>query len=284
MLPKVIEVDGELHMWFTQTIDWMSVPSAIYHATSANGLSWEIDPEPALTGDGNGFDAFSVAEGVVVADGEGWVMYYNARAVPGPGPGPAIGRATAVSLEGPWTAAPDPVLSVGDAGAWDSGFVTPSTAFRTEAGTRLIYSGGTDYASFAATSLGLATSDGTETFTKLDAPIMSGTDGWDGHYVWEAAVFPYDGGLAALYTGDPKTLTGEAIGYAWSKDGVEWTRASDNPLLKPRQQAWAALDVVAGSVVETADGRLLLFYSGNRGVQAFLLDFAIGVAELVPAG
>ena len=109
-------------------------------------------------------------------------------------------------------------------------------------------------------------------------------EGWDGHFTWEAAIFPHDGGFGAFYTGDPKTLTGEAIGYAWSADGYNWVRATDNPLLRPRQQAWSTLDVVAGSVAETADGRLLLFYSGNLGIHPFRLDFSIGMAEIVAAG
>ncbi len=283
MLPHVMSFDGVLHMWFTQSEDWLKAPAVILHAVSTDdGETWEVDPEPALVGDGNGFDAFAVGEPVVVATDSGLVMYYNGRGVPGPGPGPHIGRAVSESPSGPWSPDPDPVLTVGAPGDWDSGFVTPNAALVEESGTKLIYSGGTDYVALEATHLGLAESaDGVE-FAKHAEPVMSGEAGWDGHFNWEAAVFPYNGGLGAFYTGDPKTLTGEAIGFAWSPDGMTWTKAEDNPLLEPRQQEWATLDVVAGSVVTTADGRMLLFYSGNRGQTQFRLDFAIGMAELVP--
>ena len=182
MLPHVPAIDDQLHMWFTQSSDWTSIPTAIYHATSADGMDWTIDEAPALTADGNGFDAFSVGEGVVVADGEQWVMFYNAREIPGPGPGPAIGRATAPSPAGPWTADPDPILRVGE-GAWDSGFVTPNAAISDDGSITIIYSGGTDYSGFEATSLGLAHAQNGVSFTKHDQPVMSGVDGWDGHYV-----------------------------------------------------------------------------------------------------
>ncbi len=284
MLPHVMSFDGVLHMWFTQSEDWLSAPAVILHAVSADdGETWEVDSEPALTGDGNGFDAFAVGEPVVVTTDGGLVMYYNGRSVPGPGPGPYIGRAVAESPAGPWAADSDPILDVGAPGDWDSGFVTPNAAFVDDEGTQLIYSGGTDYVALEATHLGLAESADGIAFAKHPEPVMSGESGWDGHFNWEAAVFPHNGGLAAFYTGDPKTLTGEAIGYAWSPDGMNWTKAADNPLLEPRQQTWASLDVVAGSVVTTADGRMLLFYSGNRGQTQFRLDFAIGMAELVPA-
>ena len=276
MLPSVVVADGIVHMWFTQTADWMTEPTAIYHATSPDGLTWEVDEKPVLTADGDGFDAFSVGEGTVVETDDGWVMYYNAAAEPTIGPGPAIGRATAPGPDGPWTADPDPVLVTGDQGSWDSGFVTPATVIVTDEGIRLYYSGGANYPEFEPTATGLATAPDTTTFTKEPGPVIAGVKGWDGQFAWEAAVFPFDSGYGALYTGDPKTLTGEAIGYAWSADGTTWDTASDNPLLQPRAQAWASIDVVAGSVVEMPDGTMLLYYSGN--VTGF--DFAIGVAEL----
>lgn len=279
MLPSVVVSDGVIHMWFTQTTDWMAVPTAIFHATSDDGLAWTVDPEPVLTGDGEGFDAFSVAEGTVVDMGDRWIMYYNARAVPGPGPGPSIGRAVAEGPGGPWVTDPEPVLTVGDPGSWDSGFVSPNTALATEDGIMLFYSGGTNYIELEPTATGLAMSVDSTQFTKSSEPVLSGSATWDERFSWEAAVFEYDGGYGAFYTGDPETLTGETIGYAWSADGVNWASATDNPLLKPRTQAWASLDVVAGSVIKTPDGRWLLFYSGNVN----MLDFSIGVAELVPA-
>ncbi|MEZ5175440.1 MAG: hypothetical protein R2823_04460 [Acidimicrobiia bacterium] len=280
MLPAVLLVDDLLHMWFTQTTSWSTVPTAIYHATSIDGFEWVVDPAPALEADGSGFDAFSVAEGRVIQIDGVWIMYYNAREEPGPGPGPAIGRATAPSPDGPWKAGPSAVVRTGNAAAWDSGFVSPAAAIASEDGVQLFYSGGTDYATFGPTATGLARSVDTKAFTKESRPVIDHGTGWDGHYSWEAAVFPLGNGLAAFYTGDPKELTGEAIGYASSSDGVVWAKATNNPLLEPRDQEWASLDVVAGSVVTLPDGRVLLYYSGTNGG----LSFSIGVAEAVPVG
>lgn len=286
MLPTVIELDGMMHMWFTLSDDPFSVPTAIFHAVSEDGLSWIVDESPALTGDGTGFDAFQVAEPVVfptLPGGEGLVMLYNARSAPGPGPGDAIGMATAPGPAGPWTAATDPVLVVGGSDEWDAGFVSPASVVigPDQATLHLYYSGGTDYLSFSPFATGLAISEDGIAWTKHPEPVLAPQgSGWDGQFSWEAAVFPHDGGFGALYTGDPTTLTGEAIGFAWSADGISWIRYPNNPLLKPRDQEWASLDVVAGSVVVAPDGRILLFYSGNTGT-AGPLDFSIGVAEVV---
>lgn len=279
-LPAVVVESDTFHMWLTSSPDLLAVPTAIYHATSDDGISWTIDDTPAVAADGEGFDAFSTADARVVAlDGGMWVMFYNARSEPGPGPGPAIGRATAPGPGGPWTTEAEPVVVTGQ--VWEAGFVSPASVIINDDGVSLFYSAGSNYAAFEPTLTGLATAPSVfDSFTKHGSPVLEPKgSGWDGHFRWELAAFPYDGGLAGFYSGDPTTLTGEAIGYAESTDGVTWITAAQ-PLLNPRDQAWASLDVVSSAVVEAPDGRLLLYYSGGND----LFSLSIGVAEIVQAG
>ncbi len=280
LLPEVKLIDGVYHMWFTQTTDWATVPEAIYHATSDDGIAWTVDDEPALTGDGDGFDAFAVAEGRVVEDGDGgWIMFYNAMPEPMYGaPGIAIGRATADNPFGPWTRDVEPLITVGDTGAWDSGFVLPASALWFDDEILLFYSGGKGVRT-PGWSTGLVKIDGDD-IARLPDPVMRPLRSWNGTAAWEPAVFPYEGGLAAFISGVPSSMDGESIGYAWSPDGIEWTEAQDNPLLGPTEP-WAELFVLAGSVVEHPDGSMTLYYSGTTTGP---LDFAIGAADVVPSG
>lgn len=279
MLPEVELIDGRFHMWFTETEDWSSIPEAIYHATSDDGMTWTVDDEPALTGDGSGFDAFAVAEARVVEDGDGgWVMFYNAMEAPRYGaPGTAIGRARADSPFGPWTAEPDPVLTIGASGAWDAGFVLPASAVWFDDQILLFYSGGRDLRA-PGWSTGLVKIDG-EALTQLPDAVIRPVRFWNGTAAWEPAVFLYDEGPGAFLSGVPSSMEGESIGYVWSPDGVTWTEAEDNPILKP-EESWAALFVLASSVVELPDGRRMLYYSGTATGP---LDFSIGAAEVIPA-
>lgn len=275
-MPEVHYRDGSFHMWFTATGDWVKEPLAIHHAVSSDGILWTIDSDPALEADDEGFDAVSVSAGRVVEMEDGWVMYYNASARPVAGPGEAIGRATAPGPEGPWTADPEPVLGVGEPGAWDSRFITPNTVVATESGINLYYSGGSAPVNMGPQTLGLARSTSGRVFEKLPTPVIDGTSPWDGGFSYMAAIFPYRDGLAAFYTGNGQDGR-EAIGYGWSADGVDW-ETSLAPLLEPGHQPWATEDIAASSVVELPDGRWLLYYSGKSD---HALGFDIGVAEIV---
>jgi len=280
MLPEVRLVDGTFHMWFTQSADWTAVPEAIYHATSKDGFTWKVDEEPALTGDGDGFDAFAVAEArVIQADDGTWVMFYNALAEPRPGPGAAIGRAVADTPEGPWRRDPEPFLVTGEPGSWDSGLVTPASVVRHDGRILLYYSGGIDMTKPGShMRVGLVVIDG-DAVTRRPEPVFAENAGWDAGWAWEPAVFADGDGLGAFFAGLPDKPT-EAIGYASSSDGVSWTEASDNPLLEPGDP-WSQTWVVPSSVVDFPDGRRMLYYSGNNSVQLPL--YSIGVAEIVPA-
>ncbi|MCI0397088.1 MAG: hypothetical protein L0332_14195 [Chloroflexi bacterium] len=112
-----------------------------------------------------------------------------------------IWRATAPAPEGPWTAAPEPVLEPGRPGAWDSQLVEHPNVLKTEGGYLMFYNG-SSAAVRGSSFVGLATSADGIQWTKYDDPATTearyaGSDpvfgpgpagDWDSRTVWQPRV------------------------------------------------------------------------------------------------
>lgn len=239
--PHVVFKDGTYHMFYSGTASPTLQPIAIGYATSPDGLSFaRHTSNPILEGDGSGFDALQVTEGVPLVEGDTWVLYYNAGSQPGPGP--AIGRATAPAPTGPWTRRDDPVLVSGGPGEWDSGFVMPNAVIATDEGYVMYYTGGASWQD-GASAIGMATSPDGISWTKYDDPatpdapvaasdpvIRLGTQGsWDASAIWSGTVRRTTDGWEMFYTGSDAQRV--RIGHAASVNGIYWTKDPANPVL-----------------------------------------------------
>jgi predicted GH43/DUF377 family glycosyl hydrolase len=167
--PCVINDSGTYKMWFTGTV---SSVSRIYHATSANGITWAIQngSEAVLgLGETGKFDAAQVAGCWVVKDGSAYRMWYGG-----------------VSAGGVWT-------------------------------------------------IGYATSPDGLVWTRQnsgDAVLAVGTSGYFDQYGVNMPCVVVDGAtLRMFYTG--YNNTNYQVGYAYSSDGISWTKSnpSTNPIL-----------------------------------------------------
>ena len=129
-----IEHDGVIHawlVWFTELPDTQMVT----HASSPDGRTWTIDPDPAYTDLGLGLFVPGPipADAGVEADGT-WVLY-------GWGTPDASRRtfmswrATAPGPNGPWTA--QRILGPGDDGHWDDNGVLMTSVVTVAAGLEL---------------------------------------------------------------------------------------------------------------------------------------------------
>jgi predicted GH43/DUF377 family glycosyl hydrolase len=167
----LVEDDGTWVLYFyTWGNQFSDNPAAwsIGRATAADPAGpWAVDPEPVLLpGAAGEWDGGQVDVPSVVKTDDGYVMYYSGHAEPGNNAGSMIGMAT--SADGiTWTRHPNnPVLTLGDNGAWDSFFVQHPRVVRTPDGWVMSYrsfsSGGSDKA------YGLATSADGVTWTKRD--------------------------------------------------------------------------------------------------------------------
>lgn len=244
--PYVLYHDGLFHMFYTAYRN-STVPQAIGYASSEDGINWtKYEQNPIFEGSGIGnFDDFGVNRVVVTVEDDGtWVMYYNGQEEPGVPPfGNGIGRATAPSPTGPWTRSESPVLETGTLRRWDGGFIFPDSVHKTDEGYVMYYSG----AGGAQGMVGMATSPDGIVWTKYDDPttterpfdesdpiLRAGVIGeWDSQQAWGAGVIQTENGWEMTYTGG-STVNGiyqAHIGFAFSEDGVHWTKYEANPVI-----------------------------------------------------
>ena len=275
-IPRTVFHDSLFYLFYCGSPNIMTDPIAIGYATSTDGINFtKYENNPVFEGDGTGFDAFFVAEPVLIIEDGTWVLYYNASSAPNPGPGNAIGRATASSPNGPWTRNENAVLKTGNAGEWDFGLITPNSVVSTDSGYVMYYSASSGLENeYKPGMIGMATSPDGISWTKYNDPATTDTlyadsdpvlplgsaGSWDSGFAWEGYVQETESGWEMYYSGVPSDFSTEQIGYATSPDGIEWAKYDGNPLLSPTE-TWAGLWVLAGSVI-LIDSVYYLYYTG----------------------
>ena len=209
----------------------------VFHATSTDGLTWEIDDTPPFEELGLELSPPGPVPGSVLQAEDGtWLMYL--WGVPAPQvEGAVIYRATASSPAGPWVADPEPVLPLGEAGAWDDLALDFPAVVPMGDGYLMLY-GGIDGSE--TTRIGVATSDDGITWNKDPEPVLMADS---------------CGKLGARYAAQPRPIA-TATGYlmlfdqdretamATSSDGHAWTCVGPDPLL-------VAEDVPGGQGIHT---------------------------------
>ena len=136
---------------------------------------------------------------------------------------------------------------------------------------------------------GMATSTDGVHWTKHDAnPVLPlGEPGaWDDYSAFQPWVFRQDGYLHMLYTGSSRENgTGYRTGYAWSRDGVHWTKSPDNPIFVPGSEgAWDAGKVSGHVLHRTGPGTYNIYYSAARTPGATYLGHGLVQGRLMRTG
>jgi predicted GH43/DUF377 family glycosyl hydrolase len=240
-------------------------------ATSPDGLAWSkrgkvLSPDPQ-TWEGD----YIAANGSVVHDGNRFVHWYQGGRLP------RIGYAWSDNgLQ--WTKRSTPVLDVGPRSSWDERGVADPYVIR-EGDWFYMYFLGQDRA--RRQRLGVARSrDGLSWEKYRDNPILElGAPGsFDETGLGEPAVWSEQGWYWMLYTArDRKEF--RRLGLARSRDGVHWSRVSQQPVLAG-SQPWDSAVVCDPHVVRDATGTGVYFGGGTKPQPAENLDGQIGYGRL----
>lgn len=284
-IPTIIQHDSLYYMFYNGSVAPHLAGSPLYigYATSGDGYQFaKSAANPILTGDGSGFDAWQVTKAVVAVDDSQWVMYYCGRGTPGIGPGRYIGRATAPHPAGPWTRSDTALIKPGVPGEWDSGFVGPQSILPTDSGWVMYYMAGDnqDFLTHDTMRIGMATStDGGLTWRKYNDPataappyqhsdpvLQPGPDDWERQSVSDCAVIKTGSRFEMFYTGS-YTVGFDwfgSIGYAWSEDGIHWTKDSiNNPIFTLEDDPLAAGWVEAPTVMIQDNTYFMYYFDGS---------------------
>jgi predicted GH43/DUF377 family glycosyl hydrolase len=169
-----------------------------------------------------------------------------------------------------WKIVKEPILSLGAGGTWDDVHLRCPRLVKVNGVLYLYYEGqdGTEW------KIGLARSfDSGETWTKYTSnPILSAAGGWESTTAAEVTrpLVYYDeddlnpsARWKMWYAGGQFGAGG--IGYAYSSDGLSWTKWDGNPVLTGSAGQWDDDYLDTGGIIKRSDGTWLLFYDGKNG-------------------
>ena len=218
----VIDDDEALHMYANLFTNWPGDVQTV-HLASPDGVEWTLaQDDPVLDSDDVPFarPGFDVSSGFIAHDGT-WVLVFATVSISQPW---EIGLATGPGPDGPWTVAPEPVLS-GTEGSWDAGGVAWPSVVPTDDGFAMYYS---TYATNPKERvIARATSDDGLTWTKDATPVLEPAAAWEGTGLDRPRVLRVDDGYVMVYSGTDLTDRG----VAFSTDGLTWQRDGEAPAI-----------------------------------------------------
>jgi hypothetical protein len=239
---------------------------SIGYADSPDGLVWSLSSSNPLLAKGSldSWEGGGVAHPTVLATAGGFQMWYVGLDVLGRG---AIGYAS--SSDGlTWQKhGGNPVLSPGVYDRSSIGFPT------------VVQDGPNDYKMWYSSSnnIWLATSSDGLSWTKpFTTPVLAkGSSGaWDDFSVYAPHVVAGSSGYEMWYAGEAATTRMPQIGYAWSDDGVTWTKSPANPVLTGDSGTWEDETVTYPALIKEGSADYYMWYRG--GVDA---GTALGLAS-----
>ena len=228
----MVLVDGTYHLFFVGTStplanlnDW-----AIGHATSTDGINWEMDPaNPVMTPQAEGdWQVTAFIGHPVIHDGKEFRMWY------GGWDGSRGQGGYATSPDGTtWTRHPDnPIFTAGPGGSIDDTWAVPG-AVVFEGGTYHMWYQASGTPLFKDGGIGYASSTDGLSWTKHSALVLEPGEGWENGAVGDPNVV-FDGTTFHMWYWGLQTSGGIqtdfSFGYATSEDGITWNRDPENPI------------------------------------------------------
>ncbi len=164
-----------------------------------------------------------------------------------------------------WTKHPSPVLQIGSSTSWEGGFIEGPSVLKDGSIYKMWYTGfslvnGNVNTGYATSSDGIA-------WTKYAGnPVISigSVSSWDSYTVQDPHVIKIGSTYHMWYGGQNQdSLYGQETGYAYSTDGINWTKSSLNPVLqKGIAGEWDA-NIASFPAVLLDNGVLKMWYTGK---------------------
>jgi hypothetical protein len=175
-----------------------------------------------------------------------------------------------------WTIEEEPVLDLGTATEWDDETLQFPNLLQVD-GVLYLYYSGKDDTGWDNFKIGLAQSfDGGATWARhASNPLIDNDIAWENTNVFGPVVL-YDKEETdsakrwkMWYAG---SSFGEGIGYAYSADGIAWTKAAGNPVVD-LGTGWEDTYIMPDAVIRRGN-EFILFYSGNDGSGTWSAGYA----------
>lgn len=272
----IIVVDGTYHM-LRNSFSVFLGDSRVHHMTSPDGLTWE-EGSLVLDSDLVPYADRNVRVADVLVENGSWVAYFYT--FDGPSQPGFIGRATASTPDGPWTVDPEPVLSPGPEGSWDSRRLAEPSVIAAGDGYLMYYAGFDDTDTAA---IGLAvSSDGmewvkhddpgtTEAAFQASDPVIAGRDDWARRGVAGPNVETYPAGLVMVFNEHSRR---PSYWMATSENGYEW-QISTSPVIT-RENSPRGLQMWQSELVRTDDRQRLYLEAGPAtGTNIYIYDLTM---------
>ena len=256
--PVVIFDQGVYKMWYYA--DAGSAQMTVGLATSPDGINWNVyNSNPVLLpGLYGSWDAHTVTPGAMMKDGNIYRMYYN---------GWSnqygiwhIGLAT--STDGiNWVKHPQPILS-GTSG-WEYQ-IGASSVIKKDSIYYLYYYG----RNLPNYKIGVAFSTDGINFTRYQGnPILTNQENWELNGVLYASVIEHNTELQMVFMNS----NGTGFGIANSSDGLNWTKANNNPFFTNENTAngWAVGKIAYPNFLKVQN-EIRIYYSGYNYSSQYL--------------
>lgn len=267
----VIYHEGQYHL-FVNGYAGFPTNTGIGYKTSDDGVNFEwASDEPLFRRDdvpGNQV-AIAVTDVIILEDGT-WVLYfYNFNSSAWPRVRGTIGRATANEPLGEWTIDEEPVLIEGEDDSFDERGATFASVTAVEDGFVMYYIGenarGVESIGRAVSEDGITWVKDSEPVFEMDTDLREGTS-----FVVNEVIFDGEGWILAYKS------QRAGIGFAFSEDGIEWERYSDNPVITSADIE-GINNIGYISFMMNEDGDYKLFLEGNVGnrTQVYLANITL---------
>lgn len=279
------------------------------------GKKWQFDPVAPVINNGTDIiDLVAASDPSILKDDEGYKLYYTCVGVTQEeidaaaplDPIPISRICVAVSADGiAFTRHPNnPILGLSESG-WDSDALETPFAMKI-GGEYWLYYNGKDAQDMVDVingdkntlgSIGLAISSDGITFAKSEAdPVLnpspltdpvSYVGSWDSWVVEGPCIIEVESEYWMYYGGAGSEVAGEminSIGLAKSSDGINWTKAFQNPIINEgNASSWDRYHVIDPSVVRYNNRYMLWYHGGDMyfGHDEEYSNFNIGVAYSV---